>query len=331
MFAFAMAVLLAQAAPAADTPAAKPAAPAAATAAPAPAPAAAPAAQPSSFFPLLGDAARKTGRKLPPAWGINLNTVYYDQDVNIGAMKLSVNDNPLQDIDFIHFQRVQSKVLGLSLRPNLWLFPFLNVYGLFTYGRAETIVDIDQPVTIHSDVKQNSFGAGFGGSLAAGMQTFFLIVDLNANWAKLEKLADPVFAFTSTLRGGKRWDLGDGAELQAWIGTMYQGITVGTIGKIGLAEALGDAAGSFGNALLARCDSLKPLQKPVCQDLANKVLAAGANASINYQLDKALMDPWNIVVGGNYAIDRHVHFRAEVGFLHRIELLMGVEYRFDGP
>ena len=108
------------------------------------------------LFPLLGKGAAARGVELPQPIGIGLNYMYLVQDVNIDRIALSLNDNPTRDADFIKFQNVRSAGHVLTVRPDLWLFPFLNVYGILGAGNVKGTVLLSSPVELESVVKQDA-------------------------------------------------------------------------------------------------------------------------------------------------------------------------------
>ena len=51
--------------------------------------------------------------------------------------------------------------------------------------------------------------------------------------------------------------------------------------------------------------------------------------TINYHLDKAVTDPWNMLVGASYEFNKRWQARVEPGFIGRKQLLAQVNYRFN--
>jgi hypothetical protein len=51
--------------------------------------------------------------------------------------------------------------------------------------------------------------------------------------------------------------------------------------------------------------------------------------TVQYSLTKTLKDMWNLVIGSQYQMNRHLMLRLENGFLaSRQQLTMGLQYRF---
>jgi hypothetical protein len=52
---------------------------------------------------------------------------------------------------------------------------------------------------------------------------------------------------------------------------------------------------------------------------------------IRYDLDKAVAHPWNMLLGTELGLSNAWRMRAEVGFIHRTQVIVGLNYRFGGP
>jgi hypothetical protein len=59
-------------------------------------------------------------------------------------------------------------------------------------------------------------------------------------------------------------------------------------------------------------------------------LEGGGDPVIRYDLDKAVAYPWNLLVGTEIGLSRAWRIRAEVGFIHRTQVIVGLNYRFGG-
>jgi len=51
---------------------------------------------------------------------------------------------------------------------------------------------------------------------------------------------------------------------------------------------------------------------------------------IHYDLDKAVAYPWNMLVGSEFGLTPAWRLRAEVGFINRTQVVLGLCYRFGG-
>ena len=58
--------------------------------------------------------------------------------------------------------------MSMIVRPDIWVFPFLNVYGIFAKGRNSTSVKLLSPVPLEVIIDFDSSSAGFGVLIAGG-------------------------------------------------------------------------------------------------------------------------------------------------------------------
>jgi hypothetical protein len=283
-----------------------------------------------SFFPIWGRKAIERGFDMPRPFGIGFNAVYITQNIDINNLLLSTNDDPLVPINAIQFGTNTANAFSETIRADLWVFPFLNVYGLAGPGQANTTVEVTTPINFESSVDQNAKTYGVGITGAKGIKRNWLSVDVNWTWSDLEKLADPVRIRILGIRYGRAMKLSPTKRLAFWLGTMNQKVELETRGSIGFDEAVppefwDDVENLPSTPWYA---ALPPAQKAVVDKLIQRILAS-KSTTINYGIDKALSDPWNLLVGGQITLSKRWEFRAEAGFVGRVSILGGLNYRFD--
>ena len=283
-------------------------------------------------FPLLGDKVAERGIKLPLPFGIGLNYAFADQPIEISRVAVGVNDGEMVDLtDLIEFDELNSQVHALNLRADLWLLPFLNVYAMGNWiVQAETQVSIAEPFSFDVTATQPGFGGGFGGTLAGGAWGFFGTVDINWTWNKMEKLDDPIGTQLLTPRVGKNLGKHLGVEWIFWVGAMRQRIASKTQGKIELSELGADSEGGFNDDLLNWYDGLPPSRQAIVRGLVGRLEGGDGDTVIRYDLNKAIKYPWNMLVGTEVGLTPAWRLRAEFGFIHRTQLVLGINYRFGG-
>jgi hypothetical protein len=117
-------------------------------------------------FPIFGQKAYNRGFDIPYPAGIMGNFMWLKQGILINNLQLGLesdnHDVPLTPVDFIEFGENTNTSYTVNLRPDLWIFPFLNVYGIFGYGNSHTEVNLVAPVDLKSAVDQGISTAGFG-------------------------------------------------------------------------------------------------------------------------------------------------------------------------
>src|SRR5918993_222400 len=110
------------------------------------------------IFPILGKKAYKMGFDIPYPAGIMANYFYAKQGLIIENLQLGLQSNnqdiPLTPVDIVEFGENTVAANSYNVRPDLWILPFLNVYGVFGVGNSTTIVNLVAPVALRSEVKQ---------------------------------------------------------------------------------------------------------------------------------------------------------------------------------
>jgi len=284
-------------------------------------------------FPLLGKKLASRGLSFPLPFGIGINYAYAQQGVDITGVNIAVNEGQYTDLSkIVKFDHVTSTVKVINGRLDLWLLPFLNVYGLGTYVvDADTDVLLSSPFPLRSGASQTGYGGGFGATAAFSFWGFFGVLDANLTWNQMEKLAAPVRSFLLTPRVGKRFRLGQSVWLSSWVGAMRASIEANTEGSIALKDAIGAPEGSFESKVGNWYNSLPPGQQAAVGGLVGDLTgtAGSRDPVIHYKLDKALTDPWNMLIGAEIDLHKRVQMRMEYGFLGRTQLIMGLCYRFN--
>lgn len=286
------------------------------------------------LFPFLGKKLASRGISFPLPFGIGINYAYAKQGVDITGVNIALNDGKYTDLSkIVKFDHVTSTVKVINSRLDLWVFPFLNVYGLGSYVvDSDTDVLLSEPFALRSGASQSGYGGGFGATAAFGFWGFFGVVDANLSWTKMEKLDSAVRTFLLTPRVGKRFKLGESVWISGWVGAMRQSIEADTQGSISLKDAVGAPQGSFESKVASWYNSLPAGQQGGVSQLVGGITGPNAerDPTIHYKLDKALSDPWNMLVGTEIDLHKRVQMRMEYGFIGRTQLIMGLCYRFGG-
>ncbi|SHH21617.1 porin family protein [Ferrimonas marina] len=258
-----------------------------------------------SMFPIWGEEARARGYELPRPYGLTLSVMTMEQPLVIDSIVLdSGNPNlPLDQLVSIDANIASQDSTTYTLRGDLWLFPFLNVYGILGYTKGDSVAPIVANINLPFipsvetdfalDFQGPSYGAG--ATLAGGIGNVFALVDINYTYTDLNVLDGDIRAMTATPRVGYRWPMGR-HEVRVWAGAMYQDIDQvfrGNISDIGLSDQL---------------VALVPDGK--------------------FEVTQHLSDPWNTMVGMMYVLDQQWEFILEGGFGERESLFFSVGRRF---
>jgi hypothetical protein len=287
-------------------------------------------------FPIWGRKAIERGFDLPKPLGLNVLGVYMTQPIDISNLGLSTGANPIVPVEQIVFGTNKSSVYNVSARADLWLFPFLNVYGFGGRVWANTTVELVTPIAFTSSVDQGGYTGGFGLTGAIGVKRNFISADVNWSWTDLDKIIDPVEGRILSFRFGRNLKLNGQKRLAFWVGTMNQKFGRETDGTIALSEVIPPETVDRIRTQLENIDqspwyqTLNPAQKVVVDQVVDGLLNSNAaNTTINYQLNKAPSDPWNMLAGANIDLNKRWTLRAEAGFIGRTSLLLNAVYRLD--
>jgi hypothetical protein len=299
------------------------------------------------LFPIWGQKVYQRGFDIPYPVGIMTNFMWLRQGIVIENMQLGLKsenyDVPLTATDFIDFGDNLTTAYTANIRPDLWIFPFLNVYGLFGYGTSETEVNLVAPIELNSVVNQNITTLGVGLMGAFGIGPLWLSVDWNNTWNKPELLEKAVRVNVLGLRLGHTFKFKNKPErnFALWAGGMRANMSSETKGEIKLSDALPQSAwdrkdqivADYGVWRVENYDDLTLSQKLAVDNVIDPIVEAidsrNGESIIRYGMDKRPSELWNGVVGAQFQLNKRWMFRTEVGLIgDRKSFLASANYRF---
>ncbi|HCM62349.1 MAG TPA: hypothetical protein DIT05_07345 [Morganella sp. (in: Bacteria)] len=285
----------------------------------------------SRILPIWGDEARARGYDIPEPFGVGYNYMNLRQDIVVDKIGFIMPTQPdlggLLTIDGINIDagHTREKSETHMLKLDSWVFPFMNVYGLYgkTKGKSHTTlaggsVDIrdylgnPHNLDLNSVIKGKPFDLDFEGktygagmTLAGGYEQFFGTVDFNYTKTNLDILDGDIKALVISPRVGYEFVFspliaGQGnTKLQVWTGAMYQDITQRFKGDIsGLNLALPDGM-----------EGLIP-------------------GDMKFDVEQHLAHKWSNLVGARLEVTRNFNIISEVGFNNRNSFFISGEFRF---
>ena len=283
-------------------------------------------------LPIMGKKVHEKGFDIPYPVGIMLNNFYAKQDVNIDEISVGFKDGllpeiPLTDItEIMDFKTVSSQALSINVRPDVWILPFLNVYGIFGKAWSTTLVEISAPINLKAEANLEGVSYGFGTTGAFGLGKIFVVLDGNWVWTDMSNFEKPVRSSVFSFRFGKTFKLKKPDKNFAfWIGGMRIKLDNITEGSIILKDVLPAETWDKRDELVDNYyqwyDGLKPLDpKKVLADkvltpIVEKLSEADDNGTVTYKLDKSPKQEWNMIIGGQYQINKAWQIRAEEGVI----------------
>ncbi|WP_281544573.1 TonB-dependent receptor [Grimontia sp. SpTr1] len=278
----------------------------------------------SFSLPIWKEEAEALGYVLPKPFGFNVSYMSLEQGIavdSIGFEGLAIKGKPSffnkDGITPIHPDivaspgRQSSEVL--SLRADVWVFPFLNLYGLIgkMKGQSETMVTV-KGVTLETDkkdihiplqgVKPFSFkldleGELFGGGLvlAGGYKNWFALLDASYTQTDLSVIDGAIDAYVVSPRVGYDFH-SKGVPMRLWAGAMYQDVEQslsGSISSLGLPSFLDDFTEDG-----------------------------------KFNVEQRLTTPWNPIIGMQYQISPHLYLLGEAGLGDRTSVFFSIDMRY---
>ncbi|MGF1683854.1 hypothetical protein [Photobacterium minamisatsumaniensis] len=278
-----------------------------------------------SFFPIWGSEAEKLGHTLPKPYGFSVS--YMDMSNPITVNSINLIGHPVLealDVDANHADFTGSNI---TFRGDVWVFPFMNVYGILGYTQGTSKARINSVSCDHASVPGlgnkalcrllDSVGGelpdtamfeldmdggtyGIGTTLAGGVGNWFALLDMNYTYTSISAIDGNIKTFVAAPRVGYRWEYGGGRELRVFTGAMYQDVQQYLSGDL---KSLG-----LPSALERVIDELAPDGK--------------------FEVSQSADEKWNGVVGFQYAFNRDWDVLMEAGFGPRETLFFAVSRRF---
>jgi opacity protein-like surface antigen len=200
-------------------------------------------------LPIWGEKATQKGFTLPLSAGLSAQYFWSKSDIIIDNLSVGFNDGPMYNLDgIVRFDDARATAASLTFRPDVWVFPFLNVYGILGKSQASTDVGFGvwipdstgmaQEVLTQSilvDFNTTTFGFGFTPTIGVGGG--FLALDMNWAWTDVPQLEKPARSFVFGPRFGKSFKLKKpGSNIAVWVGGFRVELSGKTNGSLDLSE-----------------------------------------------------------------------------------------------
>jgi hypothetical protein len=200
-------------------------------------------------LPIWGDKATALGFDLPYSAGLSVNYLTQESELVLQNLMVGFNNGPQYNIDeIVRFNDATARASALNIRPDLWIFPFLNVYGILGMVKSSTQIDasIYLPDTANVWSPVASFGTtakfdgtvmGFGITPTMGVGGGWIALDMNFAWTDISALDKPVKTFVFGPRFGKSFKFKKPqSQLALWVGGFRVQFSSETSGSLPLIE-----------------------------------------------------------------------------------------------
>ncbi len=269
-------------------------------------------------LPIFGKSLRNEGHNIPLPFGVGITSFYYKQKFIASSLTLT-SVSPING-DTIHawadtlIQDTQAGEVQMIIKPNVWLLPFLNIYGIFGYTSGtvnpnltvpRVVVDfpgigeqtIDSTVAITDKILYNGPIYGIGATVSIGIRSFFFLADYHYSETYPNDFNGKFIYNVFSPKAGVIFSFSNKVQINLWTGAMY-----------------------FSNKQI--------MHGEVKVSDISEVLANLIGDDANYEGNIAPLYTWNMLAGTVIEVNKHHFFLIEGGFIHRTQLKVGYEFRF---
>ncbi len=200
------------------------------------------------LLPIWGKKVAQKGFNLPKSGGLSVQYLWQQSDISIENLKIGFNNGPLYDVnELIRFDKAQTQTNGGNIRPDIWVLPFLNVYGILAQSQTSTSINAglwipndsawQKILDIDTKADFDATTVGFGLTPTVGIGGFFLALDMNFTWSDISELDQPAYAFVFGPRLGKNVTFKKPERsLAVWAGGFRVKLNTGTSGSLNTAD-----------------------------------------------------------------------------------------------
>jgi hypothetical protein len=258
------------------------------------------------WVPIWGEQVREKGYDLPLPFGVGANLVFMDQGIDIRNLNVNISV-PGLDISSVTFRNSRAEDTAYTARLDMWLLPFVNIYGIFGYINGEARLNINVPAisigntpitdSINASLNVDYHGTTYGGgmTLGGGYKNFFATVDGNYTYSNIDVANSKIEVYTISPRLGMLVDSNAiEGSMALWVGAMYMNYRQTVTDSINL----------------------------------NTLIPGFPAVELDFDIDIKNEQPWNFLFGGQWEITKRWQFMAEGGIGNRKHVITGLFFRF---
>jgi hypothetical protein len=203
------------------------------------------------LLPIWGAKVVAKGFDIPYSAGVSVNYFTQTSDLIISNLFVGFNNGPMYNLDeIVRFDDAEAWASALTVRPDIWVFPFLDVYGILGQSNSSTTInagvwlpDINNEwseiTNFSTKAEFTSKTMGFGMMPTIGVGGGWLSLDMNVAWTDVSALDKPVFTFVFGPRVGKTFKLKKPEQNMAfWVGGFRVQFSSETKGSLALGDVI---------------------------------------------------------------------------------------------
>ena len=307
-------------------------------------------------FPIWGGKVQKMGYDLPLPAGLYFGWVRQNQDILITDLEISIGGSEFINIDeLVEFSRLNNTTNVLTFRPDVWVFPFLNVYAIATIFDAVTEIKVSEPIEIDvPDANNQGYGLGFGMVGAYGIGRAWVSGNFNFAWSNTPRLVEPTQSFSMSLRVGTDWHTKNRKHvINPYIGASYIDYFGSNGGTYDMTQLIPDDGDALDNLLEQvqgmldelnekyedfcaqpgngpKCTIIDPLLEEFKSRIEDKIdgIEVPDELPLDYKFSSAPAKNWNMVVGMRYQHNKRWDYMFEAGLGNRSTFMVSATWRF---
>ncbi|MCH6236716.1 hypothetical protein [Cognataquiflexum rubidum] len=203
------------------------------------------------ILPIWGGKVTQAGYTLPYSAGLSVNYFWQESDLIIENLMVGFNGGQMYNVDdVVRFNKAVATASAISVRPDVWVFPFLNVYGILGRTQASTEVGFGLWLPDSTNTYSEVFNAeskvdftagtfGFGMTPTIGVGGGFLALDMNIAWTDVPQLSRPTKTFIFGPRLGKNFKLpNQKSNIAIWAGGFRVHLNSETNGSVNFSDVI---------------------------------------------------------------------------------------------
>jgi hypothetical protein len=203
------------------------------------------------LLPIWGAKVVARGYDIPYSAGVSTNYLTQTSALLLDNLMVGFNNGPMYNLDeIIRFNEAEAWASAITVRPDIWLLPFLNVYGLLGKSQSSTTIDagvylpdIDNEWTeitsfsTKADFTGTTMGLGMTPTIGVGGG--WIALDMNVAWTDVDALEKPVFTYVFGPRFGKTFKFKKPQQnIALWVGGFRVKFSSETKGSLTLADVV---------------------------------------------------------------------------------------------